>query len=73
MSLFAKKPKYPKLPEGGHEVVLRCSICNGEEVICLKDKESGELREIMLVNSPDDLEGFCEVNGLSAADIKKVY
>ena len=73
MSLFAKKSKYPKLPEGDHEVVLRCSICNGEEVICLKDKESGELREIMLVSSPEDLEGFCEENGLNAGDIKKVY
>ena len=73
MSFFAKKSKYLKLPEGDHEVVLRCSICNGEEVICLKDKESGELREIMLVSSPEDLEGFCEVNGMNAADIKKVY
>ena len=73
MSLFKKRSKYPKLPDGDHEVVLRCSICNGEEVVCLKDKESGELREIMLVSSPEDLEGFCKENGISVENIKKVY
>ena len=73
MSLFNKKSKFPKLPEGDYDIVLRCSICNGEQVLCLKDRSSGDMRELMLVNDPDDLEGFCKENGISADDIRKVY
>ena len=73
MSLFNKKPKFPKLPEGDYDIVLRCSICNGEQVLCLKDRSSGDMRELMLVNEPDDLEGFCKANGISVDDIRKVY
>ena len=73
MSLFSRKKEYPKLRAGGHDIVLRCSICNGEQVICLRDKESGDLREIMLVNSEDDLRGFCKANGISEDEIRKVY
>lgn len=73
MSLFKKKPEYPTIPEGDYDVVLRCSICNGEEVICLKDKSTCELRDLMLISDPKDLQGFCEVNNISMNDIKKVY
>lgn len=73
MSFFSRKSEYPKLPSGNFDVVLRCSICNGEEVVCLKDRHSGELRELMLVKSPEDLQGFCEANGISPDSIKKVY
>lgn len=73
MGLFSKKKSgYPKMPEGDYEAVLRCSICTGEQVLCAKDA-SGKLHEIMLIRSPADLEGFCEVNGLSAESIQKVY
>ena len=67
------KQKYPVLKDPAGEIVLRCSICNGEQVICVKSKGSNDLREIMLVNSDDDLEGFCKANGLDPASIRKVY
>ena len=73
MSLFAKKAEYPRLPKGDYEIVLRCSICTGEQVICLKDRSTGEMRDFMLVQTPEDISGFCEVNGISADSIRKVY
>jgi len=72
MSIF-NKAKYPKLPKGDNDIVLRCSICNGEQVLCLKDRVSGEMRELMLVNDEEELYGFCKQNGISVNEIKKVY
>ena len=63
MKLFEKKKKeYPKFPEGDFEPVLRCSICNGEQILCARDRASGELHELMLVRSPDEIEEFCREN-----------
>ena len=77
MSLFSKGKEYPKLPEsvaaGDQEIVLRCSICNGEQVICLRDKETGELKDFMLVISENELQGFCKANGIREDEIRKVY
>lgn len=73
MGLFSKKKtEYPKIPEGC-EPVLRCSICTGEQTLCAADLETGKLHELMLIRSPDELEGFCARNGLSSEDIKRVY
>ncbi|MBR2547059.1 MAG: aspartate dehydrogenase [Eubacterium sp.] len=73
MSIFGKKKQYPGLPEGDYDLVLRCSICNGEQVVCTKDKATGELQELYMVTDQDDLERFCEANGIQAEMIKKVY
>lgn len=73
MGLFSKKKtEYPKIPEGC-EPVLRCSICTGEQTLCARDLENGQLHELMLIRTPEQLEGFCAANGLSAADIQKIY
>ena len=73
MGLFSrKKSEYPKMPQGDYVPVLRCSICTGEQVLCARD-EHGQLHEIMLIKSPDALEGFCAANGISADSIEKVY
>ena len=74
MGLFGSRKKdYPKMPQGGYEPVLRCSICTGEQVLCAREIRSGRLIELMLVKSPAELEGFCSANGISAADIEKIY
>lgn len=74
MGLFSKKKtEYPKMPEGDFEAVIRCSICTGEQVLCVRDRKTHELHELMLIRTPADLEGFCSANGLSAADIEKIY
>ena len=74
MSLFHKKDKpAPVYPPERFEPVLRCSICTGEQVACMRDKETGRLQELMLIRTRDDLECFCRSCGISADSIKKVY
>ncbi len=74
MKLFDKKKKeYPKFPAGDYEPVLRCSICNGEQILCARDKNSGELHELMLVRSPGELAEFCKENSILPESIKKEY
>ena len=73
MGLFSKKKtEYPKIPEGC-EPVLRCSICTGEQTLCARDRETGKLHELMLIRTPDELEGFCAENGISSGGINRVY
>ena len=74
MGLFRKKKiEYPKMPQGDYVPVLRCSICTGEQVLCVKERDSNKLRELMLIKSPAQLEGFCEANGINPDDIEKIY
>lgn len=76
MSFFKRKEKAPAAPtynKEESEPVLRCSICTGEQVLCLRDRKSGALQELMLIRRPEDLQPFCEANGIEASDIRKVY
>lgn len=74
MGLFdKKKKKYPRFPEGDYEPVLRCSICNGEQILCAREKSTGELHEVMLVRTPHELEEFCRENSLLPESIMKIY
>lgn len=68
-----KKTDYPKMPEGGFDAVIRCSICTGEQTLCAKDRKTGELHELMLIRDPAELEGFCAANGIDPAGVEKVY
>ena len=59
MGLFSRKkaaPALPEFPAEEYEPVLRCSICTGEQVACMREKSSGRLREVMLIRSEEDLE-----------------
>ncbi|MCR5788685.1 MAG: aspartate dehydrogenase [Lachnospiraceae bacterium] len=51
--------------------VLRCSICNGEQVAGLRDIRTGRFEEIMLVKNGDDLKRFQEMAGTE--DIPREY
>ena len=75
MGIFGKKrnANIPVIPRDGGEPVLRCSICTGEQVLCLQTPGSTELREIMLIRSPGELEEVCKANGLDPQGIRKVY
>ena len=68
-----RKTEYPKFPDGDHVPVLRCSICTGEQVLCSKDRKTGQLTELMLIRKPSDLFDFCNANGISAEDVQKIY
>lgn len=51
--------------------ILKCSICNGEQVAGFKDKRTGKFHEVMFVRSEKDLQQFKEMYGLS--DVTKEY
>ena len=75
MGIFGRKksPDIPVLkPEAG-EPVLRCSICTGEQTLCIREAGSGRLKEIMLIRSPGELEEVCRANGIDPAQVPKVY
>ena len=46
---FDKEREYP---------VVRCSICNGEQVAGFKDRSTGHFREYSLIRSAQELEEF---------------
>ena len=74
MSLFKKKHNdIPRISLEECVPVLRCSICTGEQVLCSKDRQTGEMTELMLIRNPSDLFAFCEANGISAEDVQKIY
>lgn len=54
------------------EAVLRCSICNGEQVAGFRDKKTGAFTEVMFIRSPADLQEFRSQYGISG-EIKKIY
>ena len=51
--------------------VIRCSICNGEQVAGFKDIHTGKFEEIMLIQGGTDLAEFR--NMVDGVEIKKEY
>lgn len=51
--------------------ILKCSICNGEQVAGFKDKQTGHFTEVMLINNDRDLDMFMEMYNIAA--ITKEY
>lgn len=52
--------------------VLKCSICNGEQVAGFQDIHTGKFEEVMFIRNPADLADFREQYGVEG-DIKKIY
>ena len=52
--------------------VIRCSICNGEQVAGFLDGATGRMEEIMLLRGPEDLEKFKKTYGITG-EIRKIY
>lgn len=69
MGLFGKKKISTPVIEYDPEkqrAVLKCSICNGEQVAGFKDKQTGHFTEVMLIKDGRDLDTFMEMYDLSA-------
>lgn len=43
-----------------HSAVLKCSICNGEQIAGFKDKKTGVFHEISFIGNPAQLDNFIE-------------
>lgn len=74
MGLFSRKkaaPALPEFPPEDYEPVLRCSICNGEQVAGFRNRETKQFTEICLIHNEAELENFLHRYGLS--EIRKEY
>ncbi len=71
--LFKKsKPKQTAVYDVETEKpVLKCSICNGEQVAGFKNLHTGVFREIMLIRNPADLQHFKEMYDIT--EVTKEY
>lgn len=54
-----------------YKPILKCSICNGEQVAGFKDIRTGKFEEVMLVREKKDLDDFMKRYGVST--ISKEY
>ena len=52
-------------------LVIKCSICTGEQVAGFINKKTGKFQEVMLVKDETDLKLFKDMYGLE--DVEKVY
>lgn len=71
--MFGRKQK-PSVQEYDRETykpILKCSICNGEQVAGFKNLQTGRFEEIMLVRNAADLREFMERYGVS--EVPKEY
>lgn len=72
--MFGKKQKKIAKLEYDKEQktpVIKCSICNGEQVAGLKHLKTGKFEEVMVIRNAKDLELFQEMCGMT--EIPKEY
>ncbi len=63
-----EKREYDRINE---KPVLKCSICNGEQVAGFKDIRTGKFHEVMFIRNGKDLKDFKETYGVS--EVAKEY
>lgn len=71
-NLFKKEtePEFEYNPDI-HKAVLKCSICNGEQVAGFKNMNTGEFHEISLIKNESELQMF--LKRYKIAEIRKEY
>lgn len=71
--MFGKKTRVKKLnyDPAEQKPVIKCSICNGEQVAGLKNIKTGKVEEIMVIWGEEDLETFKQMCGVT--DVAKEY
>ena len=70
-AIFGSKEKRKTYDSENTRPVLKCSICNGEQVAGFKDVRTGKFEEVMLIRSEKDLKEFMEAYGIR--EISKEY
>ena len=77
MKLFRTEKPAPEVqawPSERFEPVIRSSICTGEQVACMRERDTGKLHELMLLRTAADREAFCRMYGIAdPASLKTVY
>lgn len=73
MSLFRKKKRAVRSTYDPQtlKLVLRCSICSGEQVAGFKNLKTGKFEEVTVIHSREELQQFMEEYGIR--EISKEY
>ena len=73
MGLFRRKAQASLVTYNSEaqKPIIKCSICNGEQVAGFKNKSTGEFTEIMLIRNQNDLASFKEMYNLD--EVSKEY
>ncbi len=66
---WAEKKTYDKEHQ---KPVIKCSICNGEQVVGFQDLRTGTFTEVQLIQGDGDLAMFKEQYGITG-EIGKIY
>ena len=69
--LFRKKAAVRPYDKENRKPVIKCSICNGEQVAGFKDIHTGMFEVIMLIKNDRDLDAFMQLYDVK--DISKEY
>ena len=76
MGLFSRRqpdPEVTRYDPALFEPVIRASICTGERVACMREKDTGKLHELMLIRTEQDLKQFAADYGVDPSEIQTVY
>lgn len=69
--MFKKKMTQKNYDPEQKKPILKCSICNGEQVAGFKDLHTGKFEEIMLIRNDKELDEFKKMYGIK--EISKEY
>ena len=72
MGLFKKKTIVKTYDKDNKKLVIKASICNGEQDAGFKDIHTGKIEEVMLIKSPSDIDIFKKMYGIDE-EIAKEY
>ncbi len=67
-----KKEKISSYDPATQKPVIKCSICNGEQVAGFCDIKTGAFSDIMLVTGEADLNDFRKAYGITG-EIERIY
>ena len=69
---LGKDVALPGYDPGQKKPVIKCSICNGEQVAGFVDLSNGNFEDVMLIRGEADLKEFCRKYGI-VGQIEKIY
>ena len=69
--MFYRNKSENKIDTTNKQAVIRCSICNGEQLAGFRNLSTGKFEEVMLIKKPSDLDEFMKMYRLES--ITKEY
>ena len=73
MSWFHKKPEPIPYDRDRQRPAVRRSICTGEMTAGFVDRDTGQFRELMLLDNRKALEEFCQRTGVEEQEMQTIY